>query len=142
MERTTRNIVVNGQYIARMHVDTQIFCSAPMQINYATSPQQCADAEQTDVTTPDENAKPQHVCEYIHRENLRKQGLYSLDEFEQMIVNAVKLPSTQFADFLKKYKKQGNLDFHGQSKKQIFEYFRKNYPQMRAYEYNTFAAAF
>ena len=145
MERTSRNVVVHGQYIAQMHVDTQIFCSAPMQINYPNVSSPTAEAEPTDVvheeTTCANNAQMTY-CEYINRENLREQGLYSLDEFEQMIGNAVKLPSTQFAEFLKKYKKQGNLDFQGQSIKQIFDYFRANYPQMRAYKYNTFAAAF
>lgn len=91
---------------------------------------------------PEEPSYSKDYCEYIHRENLREQGLYSLDEFEQMIANAVKLPSTQFAEFLKRYRDQGNLDFHGHSIIQIYEYFRSHYPQMRAYKYNTFAAAF
>ena len=100
-----------------------------------------AEEVKTGETTCAKNAQVTY-CEYIHRENLREQGLYSLDEFENMIAKAVKQPSTQFAEFLKKYKKQGNLDFHGQNKIQIFEYFRAHYPQMRAYKYNTFAAAF
>ena len=96
---------------------------------------------QTEDTTCAKNAQMTY-CEYIHRENLREQGLYSLDEFEQMIATAAKQPAPQFAKFLKRYQKQGNLDFHGQDKKQIFDSLRKHFPEMREYDYPNFAAAF
>lgn len=81
-------------------------------------------------------------CEYICRERLREQGLYSLDEFEKMLANAAKEPAPQFAKFLNRYKQQGNLDFLGHTKRQIFDNFRKHFPQMREYDYSNFAAAF
>ena len=93
---------------------------------------------------PVQEEKPAHkdYCEYICREKLQEQGLYTLDEFEQMIANASKGIASDFAAFLKRYKDQGILNFMGHSKRQIFDNFRAHYPEMRAYEYPNFAAAF
>ena len=75
-------------------------------------------------------------CEYICREKLKEQGLYTLDEFEQMMANATKEPALQFAKFLV------ILNFMGHSKKQIFDNLRKHFPEMRDYDYPNFAAAY
>ena len=93
---------------------------------------------------PVQEEKPAHkdYCEYICREKLQEQGLYTLDEFEQMMANASKGIASDFAAFLKRYKAQGILNFMGHSKRQIFDNFRAHYPEMRAYEYPNFAAAF
>ncbi len=85
---------------------------------------------------------PKEYCEYICREKLQEQGLYTLDEFEAMMANASKGIASDFAAFLKRYKEQGILNFMGHSKRQIFDNFRAHYPEMRAYEYPNFAAAF
>ena len=81
-------------------------------------------------------------CEYICRERLQEQGLYSLDEFEQMLANATKGIAPDLAAFLKRYKAQGVIDFMGHSKRQIFDNLRKHFPEMRNYDYPNFAAAF
>ena len=81
-------------------------------------------------------------CIYICREKLEEQGIYTLEEFEDMMANASKGIATDFAAFLKRYKAQGILNFMGHSKRKIFDYFRDHYPEMRAYEYPNFAAAF
>lgn len=44
MERTSRNIIVNGQYIEAINIGTQIFCSAPTQVNYSNMPRQSEQA--------------------------------------------------------------------------------------------------
>ena len=90
----------------------------------------------------EEKTAHKDYCEYICREKLQEQGLYTLDEFEQMIANASKGIASDFAAFLKRYKDQGILNFMGHSKRQIFDNFRAHYPEMRAYEYPNFAAAF
>lgn len=90
----------------------------------------------------EEQPAPKEYCEYICREKLQEQGLYTLDEFESMMANASKGIASDFAAFLKRYKAQGILNFMGHSKKQIFDNFRAHYPEMRAYEYPNFAAAF
>ena len=81
-------------------------------------------------------------CEYICRERLQEQGLYSLDEFEQMLANATKGIAPDLAAFLKRYKAQGVMNFMGHTKRQIFDNLRAHFPEMRNYDYPNFAAAF
>lgn len=133
-------INVSGNYIAQQNIDIHDNTNCNI---YAEQPKATDEPSEEQQQEPNaaENAQTGY-CEYISRENLKEQGLYSLDEFEQMIAKAAKETSTQFATFLKKYRQQGNLDFHGHSKMQIYKNFRAHYPQMRAYNYNTFAAAF
>ena len=90
----------------------------------------------------EEKPAPKEYCIYICREKLQEQGIYTLDEFEQMMANASKGIASDFAAFLKRYKAQGILNFMGHSKKQIFDNFRAHYPEMRAYDYPNFAAAY
>ncbi len=40
MERNTRNIIVNGQYIEQINIGTQVFYTAPVQVNYSNVPRQ------------------------------------------------------------------------------------------------------
>lgn len=96
-----------------------------------------------DITPVQEETPAQkEYCVYICREKLQEQGIYTLDEFENMMANASKGIATDFATFLKRYKAQGILNFMGHSKRKIFDYFRAHYPEMRAYEYPNFSAAF
>ena len=59
MERTSRNIIVNGQYIEKINIGTQIFCTAPMQVNYNYMPRQSEQAasRQSEAASP-KQAKP------------------------------------------------------------------------------------
>ena len=89
-----------------------------------------------------EHPAMKEYCIYICRDKLQEQGIYTLDEFEDMLANASKGIASDFAAFLKRYKEQGILDFMGHSKRKIFDYFRAHYPEMRAYDYPNFAAAY
>ena len=91
-----------------------------------------------------EKAAPQdkEYCIYICREKLLEQGIYTLDEFEQMLANAAKEPAMQFAKFLVRYRQQGLLNFMEHTKKQIFDNLRAHFPEMRDYDYPNFAAAY
>ena len=59
MERTSRNIIVNGQYIEKINIGTQIFYTAPVQVNYNYVPQQSETAapRQSEAASP-KQAKP------------------------------------------------------------------------------------
>ena len=59
MERTSRNIIVNGQYIEKINIGTQIFCTAPVQVNNNYVPQQSETAapRQSEAASP-KQAKP------------------------------------------------------------------------------------
>ena len=58
------------------------------------------------------------------------------------MAKVVKGTAPELATFLKRYHKQGLLDFKGHSKKQIFDHLRQHFPEMRDYDYPNFTAAF
>ena len=125
-----------GQYIDYIENQTVTF-DKDMQMHVAQVGQSNAPMQHTPQEKP-----AKEYCEYINRANLKEQGLYTLDEFEQMLANAAKEPAPQFAKFLKRYREQGNLDFLSHNKRQIFNNLRKHFPEMREYDYSNFAAAF
>ena len=85
-------------------------------------------------------APTQHreYCEYINREKLAEQGMYTLDEFEDMFAKATQDKAPQLAAFLKKYEQLKILDFKGHDRKQIYKNLRAHFPQMRYYSYTNF----
>ena len=96
-----------------------------------------------DVVPVEENKTVQkEYCIYICREKLEEQGIYTIDEFENMFANASKGTAPELAAFLKRYKAQGILNFMGHSKRQIFDNIRAHYSEMREYDYPNFAAAY
>lgn len=86
-------------------------------------------------------AQANEKCIYIDEDALRK-GAYSYDIFEKMLREACERDARSLGIFLHKYERIGYLDFHGQSKKKIFEYLRSYFPTMRPYSYANFAANF
>ena len=88
------------------------------------------------------NTSDKEYCEYICIEKVLEQGIYTLDEFEAMMAKAAKGTAPELAAFLKRYHKQGLLDFKGHTKKQIFDNLGLHFPEMRDYDYPNFAAAF
>ena len=86
------------------------------------------------------NASDKTYCEYINREELAKQGLYTLDEFEEMFAKATKGEAPELAAFLKKYLKLGILEFKGHSKRKIYDTLRAHFKEMRDYSYTNFAS--
>ena len=88
------------------------------------------------------NSSEHDYCEYICREKLAEQNIYTLDEFERMFCNATKGTAPELAAFLKRSRAQGLLNFKKHTKKQIFDNLRKHFPEMRVYDYPNFAAAF
>lgn len=81
-------------------------------------------------------------CEYINREKLAEQDIYTLDEFEKMFAKATKGEAPELAAFLHKYEKLGILDFKEHGKKKIYETLRAHFKEMREYSYTNFAAAY
>ncbi len=81
-------------------------------------------------------------CEYINREKLAEQDIYTLDEFEKMFAKATKGEAPELAAFLHKYEKLEILYFKGHNKKQIYENLRAHFKEMREYSYTNFAAAY
>jgi hypothetical protein len=112
----------------------------PHSTIYTTTPSNTK-SEQKTIEEASKSANKEY-CIYICREKLQEQGIYTIDEFEQMMANASKGIASDFAAFLKRYQAQGILNFMGHSKRQIFDNFRAHFPEMRAYDYPNFAAAY
>ena len=94
------------------------------------------------VPVQEDTPQRREYCLYICPEKLKEQGIYTLDEFESMMAKASKGIASDFAAFLKRYNEQGILNFMGHSKRQIFDNCRAHFPEMRAYDYPNFAAAY
>lgn len=93
------------------------------------------------LSAPEE--KPvESYCEYINREKLAEQDIYTIDEFEKMFAKATKGEAPELAAFLHKYEKLGILDFKGHGKKKIYVTLRAHFKEMREYSYTNFAAAY
>lgn len=89
-----------------------------------------------------EEKPAESYCEYINREKLAEQNIYTLDEFETLFAKATKGEAPELAAFLHKYEKLGILDFKGHSKKKIYENLRAHFKEMREYSYTNFTAAY
>ena len=109
---------------------------------YGTSEVSRSNVSKDVVPLQEEKTEPRDYCIYICREKLREQGLYTLDEFELMMIEASKDSAAQFAKFLVRYRQQGILNFMGHSKRQIFDNLRAHFPEMRKYDYPNFSAAY
>ena len=86
------------------------------------------------------NASDKNYCEYINREELAKQGMYTLDEFEGMFAKATKGEAPELAAFLKKFGQRKILEFKGHSKRKIYDTLRAHFKEMRDYSYTNFAS--
>ncbi len=87
---------------------------------------------------PRQEQQKKEYCEYINREELAKQGMYTLDEFEDMFAKATQEKAPQLAAFLRKYEQRKILDFKGHDRKKIYKTLRAHFPQMRHYSYPNF----
>lgn len=127
------------------HTEVHFHAPVGQYIDYIENQTVCFDKDmkmqvaQVAHTSEQETKK---YCPYICREKLAEQGIYTIDEFEDMFSNATKGTAPELAAFLKKYKAQGLLDFKGHNKKQIFDTLRVHFPEMRDYEYPNFTAAY
>ena len=100
---------------------------------------QVMNAEQ--IAAPEE--KPvESYCEYINREKLAEQDIYTLDEFEKRFAKATKGEAPELAAFMHKYEKLGILDFKRHGKKKIYDTLCAHFKEMREYSYTNFAAAY
>ncbi len=146
MEGQPRNIVVNGQYIAHMEVDTQIVGvgyvyhfnqPSSLKPEAAEAAQPCA--EESAAVAP--NQRPDGYP-FVVPDKLTELDLYSMEEFEALFREAARGEAKKLAAFLKKYRDLQVLDFKGQNKKQIFGVLKDFFGDEIGYGYPNFAAYF
>ena len=83
-----------------------------------------------------------HFCPYIQTDRLQEVGVYTPEQFNQLISQEAEKTAPQFAKFLRKHEKSGYLNFGGHNKQQIFDTLHAYYPNMKGYKYNNFSLYF
>lgn len=116
----------------------EIFCA---QTDFANLHNQIAELHRQ-LYEPVVRAQMGKRCRFIDVDALNKGGVYTLEEFEKMLCQACESEAKVLGAFLKKYRKIGYLDFHGENKKKIFTHLQDFCPTMRSYKYNNFTANF
>lgn len=81
-------------------------------------------------------------CEYIVKEKFKSGSEYSISEFEGMLHKSSKQGAPKFVEFLRANERKGYLDFHGDSKQDVYDKFRAHFPDMKNYSYKNFAYYF
>jgi hypothetical protein len=90
-----------------------------------------------------ETAKAQPIpCRYIDKDKLAQTGIHTEEQFTTMLRQACEQDAKTLGAFLKKYYKMGYLDFHGDSKKKIYDHLKACFPGAIKYSYPNFTQYF
>ena len=96
-----------------------------------------------DVTPVQDNKPaPAQLCPYIQVDKLNEIGVYTPEQFNELMAKEAKQSAPKFAEFLHKHQKTGYLHFGKDNKQQVFDTLRTFYPTMKGYKYNNFALYF
>ena len=137
MEETNRHFHIAGNYIDRQYIQTQnIYTTLPPAAAGRTQNRNNPDIVDADYVPVSD------CCPYLDIRKLREESVYQPLEFENMLQKSAENDAGTLAAFLNKYRKLGYLDFHGDSKRQIYQTLRTYFPTMRPYSYQNFAAYF
>ena len=90
----------------------------------------------------DETVRDREYCPYIQPDKLKEVGVYTIEQFDQLVSREAEQPAPVFAKFLHKHEKSGYLRFEDQSKRQVFDTLHAYYPSMKDYSYGNFALYF
>ena len=82
------------------------------------------------------------LCPYIQVDKLNEIGVYTPEQFNDLMAMEAKKSAPKFAEFLHKHQKTGYLYFGKGSKQQVFVTLRTFYPTMKNYSYGNFALYF
>ena len=90
-----------------------------------------------------ETAKAQPIpCRYIDKDKLAQTGIHTEEQFTTMLRQACEQDAKTLGAFLKKYYKMGYLDFHGDSKKKIYDHLKACFQGAIKYSYPNFTQYF
>lgn len=90
---------------------------------------------------PEPEQHKEDICCYINREQILKNGIYTLQQFENLLQQAAENDAPSLVKFLKKYLSTGDLDFHGDSRTKIHRNLQEHFPSMRKYSDRNFTEA-
>lgn len=131
-----RNIYVAGNYIAEQHIDTQFVGGTHTHVQSTHNKPYSAAEEIT------EFEEMPLYCTYLDIENIKKTGIWTLEQVQQKLEQASEKDAKEFGTFLRDYEKKGYLNFHGESKRKVFLTLRQQLPMMRNYTEANFYAYF
>lgn len=98
--------------------------------------------ETEEAETKEEKRKHEVECRYIDKDKLAETGIHTLENFMKMLRQASEQDAKTLGEFLRKYYKLGYLDFHGDSKKKIYEHLKACFPGAIKYSYTNFTLYF
>ncbi len=82
------------------------------------------------------------LCPYIQVDKLNEIGVYTPEQFNQLLNEKTELPAPELAAFLHKHEKSGYLNYGKHSKRQVFNTLHAYYPNMKKYSYPNFCLYF
>lgn len=91
---------------------------------------------------PKEQAVEPIKCRYIDLDKIAETCIHTPEEFARSLRQACEQDAPALGAFLKKYFKLGYLDFHGDSKKKIYEHLKECFPDGLNYSYTNFTLYF
>lgn len=99
------------------------------------------DVQAEEVTTEQEQTAD-GLCPYIQVDKLNEMGVYTPEQFNQLLSEKTQLPAPDLAEFLHKHKKSGYLNYGKHSKRQVYDTLHAYFPKMRQYSYPNFCLYF
>ena len=85
---------------------------------------------------------PADRCPYIQVDKLQEIGVYTFEQFNNLMSKEAEKPAPKFAKFLHLHMKSGYLNFGDDNKRHVFNTLRIYYPNMKGYTYGNFALYF
>ena len=136
MGQQQRHIYVAGDYIASQTFGTYI-----------------AHAEHVHTQQPDASSEPRIAedvafeempvyCVYLDIEAIKSAGIWTPAQVQEQLEKASEKDANEFAAFLRDYEKKTYLNFHGDSKRKVYNTLRAQLPMMRDYKESNFYAYF
>lgn len=82
------------------------------------------------------------LCPYIQVDRLNEMGVYTPEQFNQLLSEKTQMPAPDLAAFLRKHEKSGYLNYGTHNKRQVFDTLHAYYPDMKKYTYPNFCLYF
>ena len=133
--QSDRHIVVNGPYFAHAEVDTLIFAKGDVFTAQKPSQQ----------THPTEDVAFEEMpvyCVYLDIDAIKRTGIWTPAQVQGQLEKASEKDAKEFAAFLRDFEKKTYLNFHGDSKRKVYNTLRAQLPMMRDYKESNFYAYF
>ena len=131
-----RNIYVAGNYIASQTFGTYI---AHAEHVHTSSP---AKTEEPRIAEEVEFEEVPPYCVYLDIPSIKESGIWTPAQVQQKLEKASEKDAREFVKFLRDFEKKNYLNFHGDSKRKVYQTLRAQLPMMRTYSETNFYAYF